>query len=97
MRWALTHTADFFAAHGTFDPLFIRGYGVCDILSASAAAPPKPGDLDGDGTVGVSDFLLLLAAWGPCADPCPPHCFGDVDTDCSVGVDDFLLLLAHWG
>jgi predicted outer membrane repeat protein len=27
---------------------------------------PCPGDLDGDGQVGVGDFLQLLATWGPC-------------------------------
>ena len=25
-----------------------------------------PADLDGDGVVGINDFLALLAAWGPC-------------------------------
>jgi choice-of-anchor B domain-containing protein len=58
---------------------------------------PVPGDLDGDGTVGVNDFLMLLAAWGPCPDPCPPACAGDLDGDCTVGVNDFLLMLASWG
>ena len=24
------------------------------------------GDTDGDGVVGITDFLFLLAAWGPC-------------------------------
>jgi aminopeptidase N len=55
------------------------------------------GDLDGDGLVNVTDFLALLAAWGPCPGPCPPLCAGDLDGDCTVGVNDFLLLLAHWG
>ena len=55
-----------------------------------------PGDLDGDGIVGINDFLLLLAAWGPCPDPCPPSCAADLDGDCSVGVTDFLMLLASW-
>ncbi|MHC4128514.1 MAG: FG-GAP-like repeat-containing protein [Planctomycetota bacterium] len=55
------------------------------------------GDLDGDGAVAVVDFLLLLAAWGPCPDPCPPRCDADLDGDCAVGVGDFLTLLAHWG
>jgi hypothetical protein len=54
-------------------------------------------DLDGDGSVGVNDFLLLLAAWGPCPDPCPPSCPADFNGDCEVGVGDFLELLAHWG
>ena len=54
-----------------------------------------PGDLDGDGQVGVSDFLILLASWGPCdhCENCPP----DLDNDCVVGVSDFLILLANWG
>ncbi len=54
-----------------------------------------PGDLDGDGTVGINDFLDLLAAWGPCPS-CPPFCTGDVDFDCNVGISDFLTLLANW-
>jgi hypothetical protein len=54
------------------------------------------GDLDGDGTVGVIDFFLLLAAWGPCPDPCPPHCVADLNTDCTVDTTDFFLLLENW-
>jgi hypothetical protein len=61
---------------------------------AQRPAPPDAlGDIDGDGAVGVSDFLLLLAAWGPCPADC---CLADLDSDGSVGVSDFLLLLAHW-
>ena len=55
------------------------------------------GDLDGDGTVGIIDFLILLASWGPCEDPCPPSCPADLSGDCVVGVADLLLLLANWG
>ncbi len=55
------------------------------------------GDLDGDGFVGILDFLDLLAAWGPCAAPCPPSCPADLDGDCSVGIIDLLTLLANWG
>jgi V8-like Glu-specific endopeptidase len=54
------------------------------------------GDLDGDGIVGITDFLILLAEWGPCPDPCPPACLGDLDESCSVDVNDFLILLANW-
>jgi hypothetical protein len=59
-------------------------------------APQVPGDLDGDGLVGTTDFLLLLSTWGPCPDPCPPVCLGDIDGDCGVGIGDFLILLANW-
>jgi len=54
-----------------------------------------PGDLDGDGTVGILDFLALLGAWGPCPAPCPPACAGDLNGN--VGIADFLALLANWG
>ena len=54
------------------------------------------GDLDGDGIVGITDFLALLAAWGPCPNPCPPSCAADLDGDCDVGITDFLGLLANW-
>ena len=54
------------------------------------------GDLDGDGLVGITDFLILLGAWGPCGAPCPPSCPADLDGDCVVGITDFLILLANW-
>ncbi len=57
----------------------------------------KAGDLDGDCAVSITDFLALLAAWGPCASPCPPSCPADLDGDCQVGITDFLLLLGNWG
>jgi hypothetical protein len=63
---------------------------------AIVGSGPIPGDLDGDGSVSVADFVLLLAVWGPCPPPCPPSCPGDIDGDCAVGVNDFLLLLANW-
>ncbi len=63
----------------------------------SLGAPAIPGDLDGDGHVTITDFLALLAAWGPCDEPCPPSCSGDLDGDCVVGIVDFLTLLANWG
>jgi hypothetical protein len=77
----------------------------CEVLTGQAndangnGVPDEcdvPGDLDGDGIVGITDFLTLLARWGPCPDPCPPACLGDVDDDCEVGVNDFLFLLAVW-
>jgi hypothetical protein len=54
-------------------------------------------DLDGNGAVGVTDFLRLLALWGACAYPCPVACPGDFDGNCAVGLDDFAILLDNWG
>jgi hypothetical protein len=61
-----------------------------------AFTPDFPlGDVDFDGQVGVSDLLILLASWGPCAD-CD-DCPADLDGDCTVGVKDLLTLLGNWG
>lgn len=51
-----------------------------------------PWDLDGDGIVGIVDFLSLLASWGK--DPGGPP---DFDADGTVGITDFLALLQAWG
>ncbi len=51
-------------------------------------------DLNGDGIVGMVDYLSLLGAWGSCSDcgTCP----ADFDGDCSVGILDLLILLGYW-
>ncbi len=54
------------------------------------------GDLDGDGSVGVPDLLILLGNWGPCPDP-PTTCPTDLDGDGNIGVVDLLILLGNWG
>jgi endonuclease/exonuclease/phosphatase family metal-dependent hydrolase len=69
-------------------------YASDHLLFSADLRSPGPsclGDIDGSGTVDVSDFLLLLAAWG---DPGGP---GDVNGDGIVDVGDFLDMLAHWG
>jgi hypothetical protein len=53
------------------------------------------GDLDHDCSVGFNDFVMLLAAWGPCHHASP--CEADLDADGAVGVVDFLILLGNWG
>ncbi len=52
-------------------------------------------DLDGDGSVGTSDLLILLSLWGPCGD-CN-DCSADFDDNCVVGTNDLLFLLSNWG
>ncbi len=56
----------------------------------------RSGDLDGDGAVGILDFLAVLAAWGPCPAP-PADCPADLDGDGMVDIHDLLLLLANLG
>ncbi len=55
-----------------------------------------PGDLDGDGAVGIADLVMLLGEWGSCPAQ-PDACPGDVDLDDIVGITDLLILLGNWG
>ena len=75
-----------------------------EIDADASAVTPSPftiiggailGDIDGDGSVGASDLLILLDQWGPCGDcnDCP----ADLNSDCTVGAADLLMLLANWG
>ncbi len=50
-----------------------------------------PGDVDGDGVVGVNDLLAIIAAWGPCS-----GCSEDITGDGVVDVNDLLAGLAAW-
>ena len=55
------------------------------------AGLPCPWDCDdGNGDVGINDFLALLAQWEQVGAPC------DFDGG-GVGINDFLELLANWG
>lgn len=52
-------------------------------------AEPCPADLDGDGTVGIGDFLVVLGAWGGAG--------GDTNDDGTTDILDFLAVLGGWG
>ncbi len=60
----------------------------CSIAGAAAC----PSDVNGDGTVGIGDFLQVLTDWG-CTD-CPAS---DVNGNGLVEVGDFLQVLTEWG
>ncbi len=49
------------------------------------------GDVNGDGVVDVSDILMVIVAWGPCAD-----CAEDLNGDGSVDVLDLIQLISYW-
>ena len=63
--------------------------------AANASTPPCPADIDGSGTVDLSDLLIVLAAWGSCADP--QACPADLTGDGQVDLSDLLGVLAAWG
>lgn len=71
----------------------VGGLFVLDVSEAVAGGCGGcEADLDGDGTVGISDLLALLDAWG--TNPGGPP---DFDGDGSVGTSDLLLMLDNWG
>ena len=102
-NWAIVRLTDtdldgnprFAADKFDFDP----GCGIPVVVDMGAyelQGDPFPvvfGDLDGDGIVGIVDFLALLADWGACAEAC---CLADLDIDGSVGNFDLFLLLGKW-
>ena len=102
-NWAIAGITDtdldgnprFAADKNDFDP----GCGIPVVVDMGAYEyqgdpfPVKLGDTNGDGVVGINDFLDLLADWGSCTEAC---CLSDLDLDGNVGISDFLLLLANW-
>jgi len=50
------------------------------------------GDVDGDGTVGVTDLLDVISDWGRC--PCCPT---DMNDDGFVDVNELLNVISNWG
>ena len=66
--------------------LVIDGPGECEPPSDACT-----GDIDEDGTVGVSDLLQIVDMWGEFGGA------GDLDEDGIVGVGDLLMLIDAWG
>jgi hypothetical protein len=61
-----------------------------------ACEPTCFGDVDGDGMVGINEFMQVLADWGPCP-ALPAPCESDYNRDGVVGINDLLIALAQWG
>jgi hypothetical protein len=57
--------------------------------------PAIPGDLTGDGVVGIADLFFLLDAFGNCpeSDKCP----ADLNGDGVVDMADLLIMFNNWG
>lgn len=77
---------------GCFPPAVVD-MGAYESPGKPISNPVVFADLNGDGGVGIIDFLALLATWGPCPETC---CLADLDLDGSVGISDFLMLLSEW-
>ncbi len=73
----------------------IKGLFILDIVVLRPVVQEPDADLDGDGSVGILDLLILLTNWGPCPDP-PDPCPADLDGDGTVGIFDLLILITSW-
>ncbi len=60
----------------------------------------RPGDVNADGTVNVTDLLMVINAWGRCPIPpatCPADMAPPPNGDGMVNVSDLLLVINNWG
>ena len=64
------------------------------LIFGDAHLPGIPGDIDGDGTISFSDFLILSANFGMRVDV---GTRGDIDGDGEAGFPDLLVLSANFG
>ncbi len=67
-------------------------FGTMATVAMTVTMPPAvpcPHDLDGDGTVGIGDFLIVLGDWG--------GCLGDTNGDQTTDILDFLAVIGNWG
>ena len=72
-----------------YNPSAVIDDGSCEYDSCAGTCP---GDLNSDGSITVSDLLMVLADFG-----CVDGCQSDVDGDALVSVADLLGLLAVFG
>ncbi len=96
VRTALQRTASDYVANQTFDPLYVRGYGIIDVMAAIGVS--FKGDFDGDADVDSADLAQFIACFtgpggGPVGAPCLP---GDFDGDLDVDCDDWTQFQLAW-
>lgn len=74
------------------EPIFADPSGVQIIVTGPGPLDLDacPGDVTGDGVVGVNDILDVLAYWGGSGG-------GDANGDGNTDVDDILLVISAWG
>ena len=93
-----TWPPDFPALTFNDNPIMMGGLGGDDGNSGNNGEDQNntcPQDINDDDVVDVSDLLLLIHAWGDCANP--DICAADINGDETVAIDDLTALLAAFG
>jgi choice-of-anchor B domain-containing protein len=67
--------------------------GLFVVKASDSLTADCPGDIDGDGLVGISDFISLNSLFGTACSDCPQ----DITGDGFVGIEDFLALNSVFG
>jgi PEP-CTERM motif-containing protein len=84
--------ADFLA--NTLNDATFSGKFSFDNISLVTTSGPLPGDLDGDGFVGITDLNIVLGAWNQTVPPGNP--LADPSGDGFVGIEDLNVVLGNW-
>ena len=95
LQFSSTFTADDTQALIRFSALTGTVAGVTIDAISVTRIDALPGDLNGDGFVGISDLNIILANWNQSV----PHgdlLQGDYNCDGFVGIDDLNLPLSNW-
>ena len=92
IRTALTLTSNYYTANGTYDPTYVRGYGIIDALAANDM-PMGGGDREPDGDLDLLDFAGFQSCFSGDGNNYPddPSCsVADFDGDGDVDSVDFV-------
>ncbi len=77
-------------------PLTVSDVGIDAVVTGVPEASPTA-DFDGDGTVGISDFLLFATRFGLSRGDARYDARFDLDGDGTIGIGDFLLFVDAFG
>ena len=77
-------------------PLTVADVGVDAVVTGVPEASPTA-DFDGDGTVGIGDFLLFATRFGLSRGDAGYDARFDLDGDGTIGISDFLLFVDAFG
>ena len=92
-EWELLTAEDLVGREGTLGVVgdALKPQGEPEAYRATLELPLCiEGDLNCDGSIGLSDLIQLLSSWG--SDDCP----ADINRDGNVGTQDLLVVLSRW-